>query len=423
MRTYPMITGKLLLPLLLLLALSGAPPAGAAPALAAGKTALLTPETPAPLRFVTRGSELIDLRQEKPVFFRGMGYSPYLPGETPINGRPPGDDGRYNEHFALFKELGVNYLHIFPRLMPPGFFAALDRTQLVYGQDIWVLGTADDFLDESFQGRTLEQIKEVIDHTYAVGRPERLVLFSIGDELQPEAVIRTDSRHPEVHDYRGKHVVVTGRTPTEVALAQLIDQAMDYELSRHGQRHLYTHTSFTHLGPVANRPDLEVEPDQLLLPDMGDLICLNVYTYARGVRTSPPGSITGSAYQGYLEELAALTAKPILITQAGLSTSPTEPKPWVPGFGGHRIAKVPATFRAIWKDLRTARGHENYCGLVFFELQDEWWKSNKSPEASLSQDRDDPEQWFGIYKVGKGNKLLPKGKIPRTVGALFRQPQ
>lgn len=30
---------------------------------------------------------------------------------------------------------------------------------------------------------------------------------------------------------------------------------------------------------------------------MGDLICLNVYTYARGVMTSPPGSVSGTTYQ------------------------------------------------------------------------------------------------------------------------------
>ncbi len=389
------------------------------PVIQAGKTAHLTPATPAPLRFVTRGTALIDLRGQGPLFFRGIGYSPYLSGETPVHGAAPGDDGRYLEHFALFRELGVNYLHVFPRLMPPGFFTALDQSDLVYGQDIWVLGTAEDFLDQTFQAQTLEQIKEVIDHTYAVGRPERLVLFSIGDELQAEAVSRTDARHPDVHDYQGKHVVVTNRTPTEVALARLIDQAMDYELTRHGQRHLYTHTSWTHIGPLANRPDLEVARDSILVPDMGDLICLNVYTYARGVLTSPPGSVTGTAYQGYLEELAAATTKPLLITQVGLSTSPFEPKPWVPGFGGHRVEDVPATLRSVWQDVRSARGREKYCGFVFFELHDEWWKSNKSPAEATRQDEDDPEQWFGIYAVGKGNTLTPKGDIPQTVRDLF----
>ncbi len=392
------------------------------PVIPIGKTARINTNTPEPLRFVTRGTELIDRTRNAPVFFRGMGYSPYLPGETPISGMGPGDDGRYAEHFTLFDFLGLNYLHVFPRLMPAGFFQALDRTDLVYGQDLWVHAYAEDFLDETFQSTTLEQIKEVIDHTYAVGRPDRLVLFSIGDELQAESVTRTDARHPDIHDYHGKHVVVTGRTPTEVALARLIDRAMDYELTRYGQRHLYTHTSWTHIGPLADRPDLDVAPANILVPDMGDLICLNIYTYARGVRTSPPGSVTGSAYQGYLEELAAATTKPILITQVGLSTSPFEPKPWVPGFGGHRVEDVPATFRSIWKDVRTAKGHEKYSGLVFFELHDEWWKSHKSPAESTRQDRDDPEQWFGIYEVGTGNSLLPKGNIPQTVGELFREP-
>ncbi|MFP5506806.1 MAG: hypothetical protein ACLGH6_11445 [Gammaproteobacteria bacterium] len=388
----------------------------------AAKTAAIVAGTPAPERFVVRGSSVVDLKVSQPVFFRGIGYSPYLIGETPLFGAPPGDDGRYAEHFARFRELGVNYLHVFPLLMPKGFFAELDKTDLVYGQDIWVMGGAPDFLDPAFQESTIEQIKAVIDHTYKVGRPERLVLFSVGDELQADAITRTDTRHPGVRDYAGKHVRVSGRTPTEVALARLIDAAIDYELTRYGQRHLYCHTSWTHVGPLADRPDLEVEPGNTLVPDMGDLWCMNVYTYARGVKTSPPGSVTGTTYQGYLEELAAFVTKPVIVTQVGLSTSPIEPKAWVPGFGGHKVEDVPGAFRAVWEDIRTARGHGKFAGLVFFELHDEWWKSGEDPTDSTRHEPQDPEEWFGVYEVGPDNRLIPKGQIPETVRMLFTAP-
>jgi len=387
-----------------------------------GKTAHISAATPQPKRFIVRGASLVEQRTEKPVFLRGIGYSPYLPGETPLYGAAPRDGGRYPEHFARIRDLGVNYLHVFPLLMPPGFFTELDKTDLVYGQDIWVNGYAEDFLDEAFLQRSLAQIKAVIDHTYAVGRPDRLVLFSVGDELQAESVARTNARHPQVHDYRGKHLTATGRTPTEIALARLIDGAIDYELKRYGQRHLYCHTSWTHIGPVADRPDLEVAKDNVLVPDMGDLICLNVYTYARGVMSSPPGSVTGASYQGYLEDLAEMTAKPVLITQIGLSTSPIAPKPWVPGFGGHEIEQVPAVFQSVWRDVQTARGKEKLCGLVFFELHDEWWKSGEYPGDFNGHEPNDPEEWFGLYEVGPDSHLIPKGKIPETVRALFASP-
>lgn len=356
------------------------------------------------------------------MFFRGLGYSPYLIGETPLFAAPPGDDARYVEHFARFKDLGVNYLHVFPLLMPEGFFAELDKTDLVYGQDIWVMGGAEDFLDPAFQSSTIDQIKAVIDHTYAVGRPDRLVLFSVGDELQADAITRTDTRHHAVRDFAGKHVRVSGRTPTEVALARLIDAAIDYELTRYGQRHLYCHTSWTHVGPLAERPDIEVKRASTLVPDMGDLWCMNVYTYARGVKTSPPGSVTGTAYQGYLEELAAFVTKPVIVTQVGLSTSPIEPKAWVPGFGGHQVEDVPTTLRSVWKDIRTAQGREIFAGLVFFELQDEWWKSGEDPADSSRHEPEDPEEWFGIYALGTDNRLIPKGQIPETLRALFAEP-
>ncbi len=392
--------------------------------LATAKTAGIDEGTPAPTRFVVRGHQILDLSKGgAPVFFRGIGYSPYLPGETPLYGASPGNDGRYPGHLETIEGLGANYIHVFPLKMPENFFAALDKTDLVYGQDIWIWPYAEDFLDETFQQTTMANIRDVIDHTYAAGRPDRLVLFSIGDELQAESVKRTDALHPETRHFYGRHVTVTNRTPTEVALAKLIDEAMDYELKKYGRRHLYCHTSWTHIGPVADRPDLELPAENLILPDMGDIVCMNIYTYANGVRTSPPGSVTGTSYQGYLEDLAMQLEKPIVITQVGLSTSPIEPKPWVPGFGGHSVGDVPETFRSVWRDVLTARGKEKYSGLVFFEFHDEWWKSGEDPTDSTRHEPEDPEEWFGLYEVGEGNSLVPKGKIPETVRELFLKKQ
>ena len=390
------------------------------------KTAEMSAATPEPSRFVVRGANIIDRQSGKKMFFKGIGYSPYLPGETPLQGAAPAAGGRYperfTEHFRLFKQLSVNYLHVFPLNMPPEFFAQLDKSDLFYGQDMFVWAYEPDFLDEAFLAKTLNDLKKVIDHTYAVGRPDRLVLFSVGDELQAKSIIETDRRHPLVSEYVGKHIAVHHRTPTEVALARLIDGAIDYELTTYGKRHLYCHTSWTHVGPIADRRDLEVPYENVLSMDMGDLVCLNVYTYARGVRTSGAGSVTGSSYQGYLEDLAKVTKKPIFITQVGFATSPNEPRPWVPGFGGHSPEKIPAMLHEIWRDLTTAKGHDKFCGLAFFELNDEWWKSAKSPADSEHQDQDDPEQWFGLFSVGPDGRLIPKGKLPEAVWQIFSQP-
>jgi len=382
----------------------------------------ISKQTPAPQRYVVKGSKIIDVKKQTPLFFRGIGYSPYLSNETPLKGEPPGNDDRYKEHFALMKEMGVNYIHVFPTKMPEKFFKELDKTDMLYGQDIWIWAYEEDFLFEPFLSKTMEDIKAAIDHVYKTGRPDRLVLFSIGDELQADSVVRTDTRHPGVKSFKGKHVSVENRTPTEIALARLIDGAMDYELTRYGQRHLYCHTSWTHIGPIGNRPDIEVPEENMIHPDLGDLICLNIYTYAKGVRTSPPGSVTGTPYQGYLEELTAQADKPVFITQVGLSTSPFEPKPWVPGFGGHKIEDVPKAFEAVWKDIRTAKGKEKICGVSFFELNDEWWKSGEDPADSARHEIEDPEEWFGFYEVGPDQRLVPKGRIPETIKKLYGSP-
>lgn len=396
--------------------------AGMAAEIAARKTSAIAGQTPEPRRFVARGSSIIDLHENRRVFFKGIGYSPYLPGETPIRDGAPGDDGRYGEHFELLGSLGINYLHVFPRHMPAGFFAAMDNTDLVYGQDIWLQDNAQDFLAPKYQQQALDRVKATIDHAYRVGRPERLVLFSVGDEWKPEGIESTDALHPTESSFEGKHIRVSNRTPSEIALARLIDEAMDYELVTYGQRHLYCHTSFTHVGPLADRHDLEVPFRSALTPDIGDLICLNVYVYARGVVSSPPGSTTGSPYQGYLEQLAAQSGKPIFITQSGLSTSPISSKPWIPRFGGNRVEDVPDVFRAIWRDLRTVKHREKFCGLSFFEFQDEWWKNSGHPADAETHAPADLEEWFGIYAIGEGNRLAPKGRIPDTVREIFAEP-
>ncbi|MBB1091964.1 hypothetical protein HUU61_11745 [Rhodopseudomonas palustris] len=385
----------------------------------AAKTSAINPATPAPARFAVRDGGIVDhWRNAAPVQFRGIGYSPYLRGESPVLHTPLPNDGRYATHLRQVLDLNANYLHVFPQRMPPAFFAALDAADLLYGQDMWVKQQADDFLDAATQADILAKIRATIDHTYAVGRPDRLVLFSIGDELNPRAIAQTDRLHPQVHDFTGKHLRVTGRTPTEIALAQLIDAAMEYELTRYGQRHLYCHTSFTHVGPLV-RPDLDVPPASALLPDLADLVCLNVYTYARGVVTSPRGAVTGTSYQGYLDELTAITNKPIFITQVGFSTSPYEPKPWVPGFGGHRVADVPNKLRAVWQDIHTAKHHERIIGVAVFELHDEWWKSGDTLDDPQIRFDGDPEEWFGLYALDNKMRLIPKGAIADAVREIF----
>ena len=68
--------------------------------------------------------------------------------------------------------------------------------------------------------------------------------------------------------------------------------------------------------------------------------------------------------------------------EVGFSTSPFEPKAWVPGFGGHKVEDVTGYLEAIWQDVRTARGTEKIAGISIFELNDEWWKSGEDPTDS-----------------------------------------
>lgn len=209
--------------------------------------------------FGVRGGRLIDLITNETIFLKGVGYSPFFPGETPKWGANLPNDNRYLSHLSMITGLNANFLLVFPQFMPQNFFAAMDETGLLYAQDIYVDGYTDDLLNENFQSTTIEHSKKVIDHTYSVGRPDKLVFFSVGDEINAGTIFRTDTRHPDVKNFDGNHIHLSNRTPSEVAIAKLMDAAITYEYSRYGLKHLYTHTSWTHIGPVANRPRRDKE--------------------------------------------------------------------------------------------------------------------------------------------------------------------
>ena len=368
--------------------------------------------------FGVNGTSLLDLRTGRTLFLKGVGYSPFLPGETPIWGGNLPNDNRYFNHLNIIKNLNVNFLLVFPQFMPENFFVALDNTGLIYAQDIYINGETDDLLDENFQNTSIEHIKKVIDHTYSVGRTDKLVFFSIGDEINAGTIYATDTRHPDKRNFVGNFITLSDRTPSEVAIAKLMDEAITYEYAHYGVKHLYTHTSWTHIGPVA-RPDLEVSQNSIFFADFGDIICMNIYTYARGVVTSPPGSVTGTSYQGYIEDLVRILQKPGIITQVGLSTSPVAPNPDIPDYGGNSYEKVESVYSQVWEDVKTATGSEKINGLVWFEFMDEWWKTGMESHDESSHNDQDPEEWFGIYSVNDDYSLSPKGDIPEIIRVFF----
>lgn len=54
---------------------------------------------------------------------------------------------------------------------------------------------------------------------------------------------------------------------------------------------------------------------------------------------------------------------------------------------------------------------------------DEWWKNGEDSSDELSQNDNDPEEWFGMYSVNDDYKTLSaKGNIPETVKDLFANP-
>ncbi|MBI3318990.1 MAG: hypothetical protein HYZ89_00155, partial [Candidatus Omnitrophica bacterium] len=311
----------------------------------------------------------VDVRGEwlsvdgEPFLVKGVGYSPSRPGQLPWTSqvRPEvmADD------FVKIREAGFNTLRTWAPLSPDQL-ALARRHGLMVLQGIWV-DPKGNYHSDAFQETILKTILEEVERAK---RHDNVLAFLVGNELLPERAF------------------LAGLDHTRALLKQM------YATAKHADP--------TRLVSYANWPLLS-----MLDVSFWDVVSFNLYPYE-------PTSVSHSfGFRGYIEHLKQTVAreKPLIITEVGLSVSPT-PSPHV-GYGGYTPEQQATEVVKLW-DAAFQGGAQGAC---VFEWNDEWWKQDDYNGDERIHDSNDPEEWFGLTEFSSFDQVQP---TPRPVYAALK---
>ncbi|GGA67619.1 hypothetical protein GCM10011369_06580 [Neiella marina] len=359
------------------------------------------PSTPALLpnyEFEVTATELRINQRPEPI--KGAVFEMFAPGEGPGYADNVPDDMPYFCVLSKAKEMGVNLIYgTFggPEQMRTEFFEAMAHLELPVAMGIWFSGEATnyqgvegDFQHPVFKAHVRGLIETMIDTLHqGLGRDynQQVLYFNLGNELSDWAVQNTNQLHPEITGYNGVYFSTPPNSnATEAFLAEMADYTKQYETQTYGVSRPVTHTTWPVVSPT------------LVDTSFLDFVSYNLYSYwPEFVSEHSPGSVTGTAYQGALEELAAVAAdKPFLVSEFGSSTAPLSTMSNV------RTPQQQAElFSQYWLDIST--GPDNVAGGLVFQLVDQWHKNDylhaNDSSSPFSHDDSDSEEWFGVISV------------------------
>ncbi|MBI3323762.1 MAG: hypothetical protein HYZ92_00590 [Candidatus Omnitrophica bacterium] len=312
-----------------------------------------------PVHAGSSGSPRVEVRGEwlyvdgEPFLVKGVGYSPFRPGQAPWNSSVGLDVMAAD--FAKIRQAGFNTIRTWSALTPEQLALAREH-QLMVLQGIWVDPKAP-FTSDGFESMLLQVVGREVERSR---RSDNVLALLVGNELSPERVY--EAGLPEVEGtLRHVTALVRDRDP-----ARLVS--------------------------YANWPQLS-----LLDHSMWDLICFNLYPYA-------PASVSHSfGFRGYLEHLKHTVArgKPLVVTEVGVSASP---KPGIrEGLGGYTPEAQAQEALRLWDAVFQAGAQ----GACVFEWNDEWWKQSDRQGDEQTHDEDDPEEWFGLMMFSSKEQAEP----------------
>jgi len=348
--------------------------------------------TPATLKEI-KVSETQFVVDGNPFFVKGISYSPFYPGES---NRDEIKKANVAEDMKKMRELAVNTVLIY-WLRSERIYKEARASGIMILQGIWIEQNPPDFQDSHFKEGVRRQIKHAIDYLHNLNGTDytdTILGFWIGGEFDTASINGTDSRHPEIHEYKGQYY----HTPknagaTECFLAEMCDYGRKYARETYGHNFLFSHINWP-------------PSDQWLRLQFLDYLLFDVYSYwPPNVASYKKGSYAPTSYQGYLEGLKKnYPNKPLIISEFGYSTAPDNPTDT-----GNNERDQAAGLIARWHDIVTTESP--LAGGCVFEWNDEWWKQSGaaslvSREAHMNYHaRDDAEEWFGIISVDGESKV------------------
>lgn len=280
----------------------------------------------------------------EPFLVKGVGYSPYRPGQLPWRDRV--DAAVMERDFQRIAAAGFNTLRTWSPL-PSEALTLAERHGLMVLQGIWVERSSN-YASEAFRETMLQVVSKEAER--AKGHHNVLALL-VGNELIPGSVQQAGI--PEI----------------EALLGRASDAVKQIDPNR--------------LVSYANWPALF-----FLNTSKWDAVCFNLYPYE-------PSSVEFTfGFRSYVEHVKRTVARgrPFIVTETGLSVSPTPGNK--PGYGGLSPQIQAQQLLALWDDIFQGGAQ----GGVVFEWNDEWWKHAESADDADTHEADEPEEWFGLME-------------------------
>ncbi len=399
----------------------------------------------------------------QPIYLNGVNLGAALPGRYPSEF--PARDV-YAAWIAELAELRANTIRVYT-IHPPAFYDALaahNRANsfrpilLVHG--VWTeLPPDHDFDDADWRGAFEEEMRRVVDvihgradirhrpghasGSYGSNVSPWTLGYIIGREWEPYAVEAFNLAHPDMTDWRGRYLEISGGTATDVWLTQVMEHMITYETETYRIQRPIAYTSWPTLDPLhhvteptadeevairrrlgesVGRAPLEYDNDAVDLDPMlirattafrgGVFAAYHAYPYypdfmildpAYSVAESPWGR---SNYYGYLTALKARhPGMPVVIAEYGvpasLGSSHLQPQGW--HHGGHTQTGMAEINARMTREIASA----GMAGGIVFAWIDEWFKHNWLViDKELPRHRNrlwlnllDPEQMYGIIAL------------------------
>ena len=384
----------------------------------------------------------------KPFFVRGVNMGMAEPGKYFTEF--PDSVSTYVRWLDAIADMNANTIRVYT-LPPPEFYKALlahnrdkpDKTLFLL-QEIWPEENPPrgDYLAKEYREAFLKEIDYGIDAVYGRANiPERrgrswgiytadvskwLLGWLVGRELESQEVMETDSRNKGA-TYSGRYVSAgKNASPTEVWLAESLDEVATIEATRFGDLHPVALVSWPTLDPKTH--DSEWDPETGKKNRWNDRASIDIDHFeitpamtaglfgAYHVYPNYPDFINNEVaygsykdsegtlrYGGYLKEFMAGHGRyPALIAEFGLANGAGIAH-FSPDGMNHGGMDETSAGKGIIRMMAAIR-NEGYAGGIVFEWMDEWAKKTWTTEPfMIPYDRHvlwhnavDPEQNYGL---------------------------
>jgi len=450
------------------------------------RPALVLPDTAVyPSRVNGDRFEVRTARGWEPFYWKGVNLGAALPGKHPSEFP---DSATYVRWIQQMAGMGANVVRVYT-IHPPHFYKALRAWNLAHAeQPLWVvhgvwteLPEDHDFSGAQWEGEFFGEMHRVIDllhgradipprpgHSsgfYTADVSPWVLAYIIGREWEPYSVVGFNELHPQMREWRGRYLTVTGGTPMDAWLGKASEEMIAYEMRTYRAQRPVAYTNWPTLDPLTHPTETTVDEEIAIRTRKGERVdrkpleydndatgldaalvkptaafpagyfaSYHAYPYYPDFMVLDPkyastsSSFGRSNYFGYLVELKKHHGRmPVVISEYGVPASigsaHLQPQGW--HHGGHDEASMSAVNVRLTQEIAEA----GMAGGAIFAWIDEWFKKNwiviefeiPLERNRLWLNRLDAEQHYGMLAMEPG-QILPDGTARDRLAAWRQRP-